>query len=337
MPTSYDSIKKGDHLRKDTKTIGEVAKLLGTTIKTVRYYDDIDLLKPSSHSEGGHRLYTPEDISRLRLITTLRYLDFGIDEIRQVIAGEIQLTTALNWQIEALETQVSTLTNMISILRQAQEHVSTGDSMDYMNELVDSLSMNADKRTQFISSKIEEIQPLGQLPSEWRDTFLYLFNKYIMNEVKVTAAQTVAWNELQALMNDTKYMEELVRFELPFFNMVRHPRVPAAVWIRTLENIRIRVEAALQQKLSADSAVVQAIVEDFVMMYAGPEQFRDKAAFFRQYAHLMQTAVTERIERFNKLCLLLNPKWDVIVRGNALLMEGLEWKLAQENSHSAPC
>ncbi|MNC32719.1 HTH-type transcriptional activator TipA [compost metagenome] len=324
-------------MRKDTKTIGEVAKLLGTTIKTVRYYDDIDLLKPSSHSEGGHRLYTPEDISRLRLITTLRYLDFGIDEIRQVIAGEIQLTTALNWQIEALETQVSTLTNMISILRQAQEHVSTGDSMDYMNELVDSLSMNADKRTQFISSKIEEIQPLGQLPSEWRDTFLYLFNKYIMNEVKVTAAQTVAWNELQALMNDTQYMEELVRFELPFFNMVRHPRVPAAVWIRTLENIRIRVEAALQQKLSADSAVVQAIVEDFVMMYAGPEQFRDKAAFFRQYAHLMQTAVTERIERFNKLCLLLNPKWDVIVRGNALLMEGLQWKLGQENSHSAPC
>lgn len=48
-------------------------------------------------------MYTPEDISRLRLITTLRYLDFGIEEIRQVMAGEIQHTTALDWQIEALE------------------------------------------------------------------------------------------------------------------------------------------------------------------------------------------------------------------------------------------
>jgi DNA-binding transcriptional MerR regulator len=324
-------------LRKDTKTIGEAAKLLGTTIKTIRYYDDINLLKPSSHSEGGHRLYTPEDISHLRLITTLRYLNFGIDEIRQVIAGEIQLNTALNWQIEALETQVSTLTNMISILRQAQAHDSSGNSMDYMNELADSLSMNAAKRNEFISSKIEEIQPIGQLPSEWQDTFLYLFNKYIINEVKVTAGQTVAWSELQALMNDAQYMEELVQFELPFFNMVRHPRVPAASWIRTLESIRIRVEAALQHKLSADSAVVQAIVEDFVMMYAGPEQFRDKAAFFRQYAQYMRTAPTKRIERFNKLCLLLNPKWDVIVRGNALLMQGLQWKLEQENAHSAPC
>lgn len=158
-------------MRKDTKTIGEVAKLLGTTIKTIRYYDDIDLLKPSSHSEGGHRLYTPEDISRLRLITTLRYLDFGIDEIRQVIAGEIQLNTALNWQIEALETQVNTLTNMISILRQAQAHDSSGNSMDYMNELADSLSMNTAKRNEFISSKIEEIQPFSQLPSEWQNTF----------------------------------------------------------------------------------------------------------------------------------------------------------------------
>ncbi|AZS15531.1 MerR family transcriptional regulator [Paenibacillus lutimineralis] len=324
-------------MRKDTKTIGEVAKLLGTTVKTVRYYDDIALLKPSSHSEGGHRLYTPEDISRLRLITTLRYLDFGIDEIRQVMAGEIQLTTALDWQIEALETQVSTLTNMISILRQAKEHYSAGTSLHYMNELVDSLSMNADKRNRFISSKIEEIQALGQLPAEWQDTFLYLFNKYIINEVKVTAGQTVAWNELQALMNDTHYLEDLVRYELAFFNMVRHPRVPAAAWIRTLENIRVRVEAALQQRLSADSAVVQTIVEDFVMMYANQEQFHDKAAFFQQYAQSMPHAPTERMERFNKLCLLLNPKWDVIVRGNALLMQGLQWKLRQEDPHSAPC
>lgn len=324
-------------MRKDTKTIGEVAKLLGTTVKTVRYYDDIALLKPSSHSEGGHRLYTPEDISQLRLITTLRYLDFGIDEIRQVMDGEIQLTTALNWQIEALETQVSTLTNMISILRQAKEHDSTGTSLHYMNELVDSLSMSADKRKRFISKKIEEIQALGQLPSEWQDTFLYLFNKYIVNEVKVTAGQTVAWNELQALMNDSQYMEDLVRYELPFFNMVRHPRVPAAAWIRTLENLRVRVEAALQQRLSADSAVVQTIVEDFVMMYASPEQFSDKAAFFRQYAQSMLHAPTERMERFNILCLHLNSKWDVVVRGNALLMQGLQWRLRQEDAHSAPC
>ena len=115
----------------------------------------------------------------------------------------------------------------------------------------------------------------------------------------MTAGQTVAWNELQTLMNDTHYLEDLFRFDLPFFNMVRHPRVLAEVWIRTLENIRLRVEAALQQRLLADSVVVQTIVEDFVMMYASEEQFRDKAAFFRQYAQPMLHAPTERMERFN--------------------------------------
>ncbi len=324
-------------MQKDTKTIGEVAKLLGTTVKTVRYYDNIDLLKPSSLSEGGHRLYTPEDISRLRLITTLRYLDFGIDEIRKVMDGGIPFMTALDWQIEALETQVSTLTNMISILRQAKEHGSTVTSLQYLNELVDSLSMNANKRNQFISSKIEEIQVLGQLPVEWQDTFLYLFDKYIINEVKVTARQTVAWNELQALISDSQYLEDLVHYELPFFNMVRHPRVPAAAWIKKLENIRLRVEAALQQRLSADSSVVQTIVEDFVMMYANSEQFSDKAAFLHQYGQSMLHAPTERMERFNKLCLILNPKWDIVVSGNALLMQGLQWKLQQEGAHFGPC
>lgn len=70
-----------------TYSIGEAAALIGSTVKTVRYYDEIGLLKPTSYTEGGHRLYTPEDIWRLELITTLRYLDCGIDEISPIISG----------------------------------------------------------------------------------------------------------------------------------------------------------------------------------------------------------------------------------------------------------
>lgn len=70
-----------------TYSIGEVAKMIGSTIKTVRYYDEIGLVKPTSYTEGGHRLYTTEDIWCLELIASLRYLDFGIEEISQVISS----------------------------------------------------------------------------------------------------------------------------------------------------------------------------------------------------------------------------------------------------------
>ncbi|APB71532.1 MerR family transcriptional regulator [Paenibacillus polymyxa] len=318
--------QEGEHVH----SIGEVAKMIGSTVKTVRYYDEIGLLKPSEYTEGGHRLYTLEDIWRLKLITTLRYLDFAVEDIRQMISGEIHIAQALDWQIEALETQVATYTNMISILRQAKEHEvdgRTGDSLRFMNDLVDSLTINAQRRSQFILDKMEEPGFLDKVPPEWRDTFLYFFNKYILNEVKISAKQTVAWNELQELINDPQYLADLERSELPFFNMVHQPRVHAATWVKNMENIRIRVEAALEQQLAVNSSVVQAIVEDYVMLYANTEQVKDKTSFFRHYATHALDAVPEPIQRFNKLCLILNPKWSLIVEGIALLLQGMKWKL----------
>jgi len=51
-----------------------------------------------------------------------------IEDIRQMMSGEIQITKALDWQTEALETQVATYTNMISILRQAKKHEADGSA-----------------------------------------------------------------------------------------------------------------------------------------------------------------------------------------------------------------
>lgn len=192
-----------------TYSIGETAKMIGTTIKTIRYYDQVGLIKPTNYTEGGHRLYTTEDIWRLELITTLRYLDFGIDDIRKMMSGEIQVDKALDWQIEALETQVSTLTNMISILQQAKGHESTRDSLHYIYDLVNSRAISNEKRNQFIFERVEASKILDGVPKEWREIFFHLFNKYIMNEVKLTAKQTVAWNELQELMNDPQYIATL--------------------------------------------------------------------------------------------------------------------------------
>ncbi len=48
-------------IKESTYPIGEVAKMIGSKVRTIRYYDEIGLVKPTSHTEGGHRLYTTED------------------------------------------------------------------------------------------------------------------------------------------------------------------------------------------------------------------------------------------------------------------------------------
>lgn len=68
--------KRTTYVRK--YTIGEVAKLTDSNVRTVRYYDEIGLLKPAEVTSGRYRLYTAEEIWRLKLILTLRYLGLRV-------------------------------------------------------------------------------------------------------------------------------------------------------------------------------------------------------------------------------------------------------------------
>jgi len=69
-------------------TTGELAKLCGVTVRTVQYYDTRGILVPSELSEGGRRLYSEEDLERMRIICFLRELDLPISAISQLFAEE---------------------------------------------------------------------------------------------------------------------------------------------------------------------------------------------------------------------------------------------------------
>ncbi len=69
-------------------TTGEMAKLCGITVRTVQYYDTRGILVPSELSEGGRRLYSEEDLKKLKIICFLRNLDFSIDNIGTLMKEE---------------------------------------------------------------------------------------------------------------------------------------------------------------------------------------------------------------------------------------------------------
>jgi DNA-binding transcriptional MerR regulator len=65
--------------------VGELARRTGLTVRALHHYDEIGLLKPSLHTEVGHRLYTDSDIARLQQILSLRQLGFSLEEIRNCL------------------------------------------------------------------------------------------------------------------------------------------------------------------------------------------------------------------------------------------------------------
>jgi DNA-binding transcriptional MerR regulator len=70
--------------------IGEVARLVGTTPRTIRYYEEIGLLPPGSEREAGrHRLYAPRDVERLREALRLKsLLGVSLDELKALLEVE---------------------------------------------------------------------------------------------------------------------------------------------------------------------------------------------------------------------------------------------------------
>lgn len=67
--------------------IGEVAQQTGLSLRTIRYYEEMDLVVPSARTAGGFRLYTDSDVARLQLIKRMKPLDFTLEETRDLLAN----------------------------------------------------------------------------------------------------------------------------------------------------------------------------------------------------------------------------------------------------------
>ena len=71
--------------------IGEVAEAVALSLRTIRYYEETDLVPPSGRSTGGFRLYTDADIERLRLVKHMKPLELTIDEMRDLLTTRDRL------------------------------------------------------------------------------------------------------------------------------------------------------------------------------------------------------------------------------------------------------
>lgn len=65
--------------------IGELADRTELSLRTIRHYDEVGLLKPSGRTEGGFRLYTESDFSRLMLIRRMKPLGFSLEEMGELL------------------------------------------------------------------------------------------------------------------------------------------------------------------------------------------------------------------------------------------------------------
>ena len=102
-------------------TAGELAKKLGVSARTVRFYDEKGLLHPCEYSESGYRLYDDDSIVRLQKILMLKYMDFSLEQIAEMMGGDSpDMQKSLNDQEALLLDKREHITRLIEAIRKTK-------------------------------------------------------------------------------------------------------------------------------------------------------------------------------------------------------------------------
>ena len=114
------------------KTVNEVSKLTGVSIRTLQYYDKIGLLSPAERTAAGYRLYDDAALERLQQILLFRELEFPLTEIKTILSSpDFDKDRALSQQIELLTLKKERLEGIICLARELQSKQKGAVIMDF--------------------------------------------------------------------------------------------------------------------------------------------------------------------------------------------------------------
>jgi len=120
-------------------TTGEMAKLCSVSVRTVQFYDTKGLLHPSDLTEGGRRLYTDDDLAKLRIICTLKSIGLSLDSIKSIMESELSekiLTFLLDEQVKMLSSEIDERQKQLEMITVIKESF-TGKANVPANTILD--------------------------------------------------------------------------------------------------------------------------------------------------------------------------------------------------------
>lgn len=247
-------------------TVGEAAKRMGVTVRTLQYYDKKELLSPSAESEGGRRLYTDKDLVALHQILSLKSLGFSLEEIRQhlnALETPADVARALAEQADSLRKKIQQLSSSLTAVEQLKAEVLQMQTVNFKKyaDIIVNLQMKNDSYhliKRFDDELLDHIR--SQFDKESGVDFLKRFNRLndeIMELQKngmppeSKACQQLAkqyWNLiLEFTNNDSSMLPKLINF-----GTIDTPSTP---WEEKQKIVNDYLEPALQiyfSKLKTD-------------------------------------------------------------------------------------
>jgi DNA-binding transcriptional MerR regulator len=162
--------------------VAAVARRTGVSVRTLHYYEEIGLLRPSGRTSSGHRLYTPTDIQRLQQIRSLQQIGLSLTDIgdcltgdvdpREVVADHLARVVEQKKSLERLEAQLRKLATLLDC--EAPDDAQTTETLLIALELItmydkyftpqqqERLKAHAESGEEVVTPVIEELEAARQ-------------------------------------------------------------------------------------------------------------------------------------------------------------------------------
>ncbi|ROO86592.1 DNA-binding transcriptional MerR regulator [Actinocorallia herbida] len=276
-------------------SIGEVARLAGSTVKTVRFYSDEGLVPVEGRDPSGHRRYGADALARIGLIRTLRELGIDLGTVRKILDRETGLADVAAAHAEAVAVQLRALRLRHAVLTAAARRSATPEELELMHSLA---RLSAAERDSLVASFLDS-------------TFTGPVLRGIRTSLTPalpddpTPDQLDAWVELAELIQDERFRHLMRDVYEEYAASARGHTGPPRRHIVAV--IQAATAPALAAGTAPDSPEAAALVDEVLTAYAAllTDPPGDRALRAKLRAHL-QAANDPRRERYFTLLARVN-------------------------------
>ncbi|MFI7277270.1 MerR family transcriptional regulator [Streptomyces sp. NPDC049879] len=186
-------------------SIGDLARLTGLTVKTLRAWSDRGIVPPSGRTPAGHRRYGPAAVARLRTVRALRDLGLGLDAARAVADGEAELSETAAAHADALTAQITALRHRHALLL-AIARRGSGTAPDEAASLIMLATLPDDERRRLVAQFLDSVLD-GSACRGRDDPAVAGYARTLTPELPLEPepAQLAAWAELAQLLADPDF------------------------------------------------------------------------------------------------------------------------------------
>lgn len=284
-------------------TIGELARLAGVPVKTVRFWSDQGLVPPAGRTASGYRQFGTEALMRLNLVAALRGLGIDLAAIGRVLSREVTLGEVAAAHAAALAVQARALRLHQAVLTAvAARGTVTTEEIQLMHKLA---QLSAAERRRLVTDFIDDtFDGLDADPD-----FLSMMRGALPDLPDEPSREQVdAWVELGELIADPDFRARLRQTTADYARTRAETtaRPSVADQRATAELVRERVAAATEAGITPDSPQARPVVDELAAAYSRLFGRPDGPEFRVWLLDTMESGTDRRYERYWTLLAIIN-------------------------------